>query len=99
MLGDQELSLFDNAVVFTLTNPSIILAGRELALSSDGHLHFLGAQIDYQGLQVTTAGQIELDEIAAADVQIVDGYLVLVSFELSITDGFCEGIYTVVLIR
>ena len=87
MLGDQELSLFDNAVVFTLTNPSIILAGRELALSSDGHLHFLGAQIDYQGLQVTTAGQIELDEIAAADVQIVDGYLVLESFALHMTDG------------
>ncbi|NBC26578.1 MAG: hypothetical protein GVY08_06945, partial [Bacteroidetes bacterium] len=86
-LGDQEFNLFDGALVIGLIDPTIGLSGRELVITSDGNIQFLEEQIDYTGLQITTSGQFQLDEVSAEDIEIFQNYLVLQSFSLQLEDG------------
>ncbi|NBC65490.1 MAG: hypothetical protein GVY07_07545, partial [Bacteroidetes bacterium] len=86
-LADQEFNLFDGALVIGLIDPTIGLSGRELVITSDGNLQFLEEQIDYTGLQITTSGQFQLDEVSAEDIEIFQNYLVLQSFSLQLEDG------------
>lgn len=86
-LGAQEFNLFDGALVMELIDPTISLSGSELVIMSDGNLQFLEEQIDYTGLEITTSGQFQLDEVSAEDIEIFQNYLVLQSFSLQLEDG------------
>lgn len=86
-LGNQEIELFDSALIIELIDPTVTLTGRELAISSNGNIQFLEQQIDYTGFQVSTSGEFQLDEVSASDIEIFEEYIVLQSFALSFDDG------------
>lgn len=88
-LGALSFSLFEGALAMTLSNPSIVLAGREIAVSSDGSIAFLEQDIAFTGLQLSTAGSFALDEVSISEVPIFEDFLVLESFALAFGD---EGV-------
>ncbi|TVR19193.1 MAG: hypothetical protein EA391_01175 [Balneolaceae bacterium] len=86
-LGDQQFGFFDDAFLINLINPTVTLSGRELALATDGNIQFLNQQIDYTGLEITTAGHFNFNQISAGDIEIFEQYLVLQSIELTNDEG------------
>ncbi|MCA1747278.1 MAG: hypothetical protein LC655_06245, partial [Bacteroidales bacterium] len=86
-LGNQVFGLFDNAVVFSLIDPSISLTGRELMITSDGNIQFLEQEIGYQDLSISTSGDVSIGEVSVSAVNIIEEYLVLESFGFEFEDG------------
>lgn len=86
-LGDQSFELFEGALSITMTGPQIVLAGRQITISSDGTMGFLDQEFGFEGLSLSTEGGFSISQISAEDVPIIPEYVMLKSVALQVEDG------------
>ncbi|TVQ15437.1 MAG: hypothetical protein EA364_02240 [Balneolaceae bacterium] len=90
-LPEQTFSLFEDALVVSLINPSLAIQGRTITASvAQGDLKLLGKTINYSNLSVDTDGNFNIGAIETNEIQIIQNYLVLKQLGLSRTDD--EGL-------
>lgn len=87
-LPDQTFSLFDGAFSGTINNPSIILTGRSLGISSStGTVTFLQTDIGYENLVLDTDGGFQFGQFNAGSIDLIENYISLESISLVNDNG------------
>ena len=78
-LPDQQLSLFDEAVVMNVLQPTVGIQGREVSFTASGDLQIMEQQVDYTGLKLSTATGFSIQQVNTQDVDLIEDYAALKS--------------------
>ncbi|PWN07629.1 hypothetical protein [Rhodohalobacter mucosus] len=87
-LQDQTFSLFDGAFSGVINQPTIVLSGRTLGISSStGTVTFLQTDIDYENLLLDTDGGFQFGSFNTGSIDLIENYISLESLSLVNNNG------------
>ena len=87
-LPDQSFSLFDGAFSGVIDQPSIVISGRSIGISSSsGTVTFLDKDLNYSNLVLDTDGGFQFDQFSTGSIDLIENYITLESLSLTDDNG------------
>ena len=78
-LPDQQLALFDDAILMNVLQPTVGIQNREVTFTADGDLQIMEEQVTYTGLKLSTATGFSVQQVNTQDIDLIEDYVALKS--------------------